>query len=250
MRAERAAASFFLPPRKTVRFRVSLVLKTSPTTSLLLSDERLRIPKAQPPLLKFGPSARAAETDTTDMTGCSIEVEVPINGKKQTYLGIDDGVTSENYKDHRTAGQISWHPAYPDAGGQSGAGPSRVRRRPENEKALFRLRIEPIEPTVAAAHPQLARETAFFEIISRRRQAAKYTRSLSASVTDLMNVGPSTASSRRCRSLTSSMASLTVAGAGGKKSADGRPPCRPLISSIAGDPAPRALSTCPVIYVD
>ena len=134
------------PLPQTMRFRISLVLQT-PSATGSSSLDRLRIAQSHPPLLLL--------CGTT-------ELDVPINGRVAAGLRLGAGVTSRNYHEHRGAGEISWHPAHPagGAGASSGAGgASGEALRHDHSIALFRLRVEPTEPSVAATHPQLTVET-------------------------------------------------------------------------------------------
>ena len=144
------------PLPQTMRFRISLVLQT-PSATGSSSLDRLRITQSHPPLLLL--------CGTT-------ELDVPINGRVVAGLRLGAGVTSRNYHEHRGA----WHPAHPagGTGASSGAGPSGAggasgeALRHDHPIALFRLRVQPTEPSAAATHPQLTVETVpAFQVTTR-----------------------------------------------------------------------------------
>jgi len=155
-----SAAETQLP--NAVRFRISLALKRpgahasastagSPAYTPL---DQLRRPLPHPPLQLL----RGGRRD--DLV--APELDVPLDGEPVTcQLQISHDVTSHAYHEHRSAGGLVWEASM--ASGGASLPPT----------ALFCLRVEPVDPSLAAEHPELGVVTNGFEIVSRLRPVGR-----------------------------------------------------------------------------
>ena len=154
------AAGVQLP--NAVRFRISLTLQrpgvqpsASTAGSLAYTPlDQLPLPLPHPPLQLLRDGRRE------DLV--APELDVPLGGKPvKCQLQISHGVTSSAYREHRNAGGLVWEAS--TASGAASPPPT----------ALFCLRFEPVDPSLAAEHPELSAITTGFQIVTRLRSVAR-----------------------------------------------------------------------------
>ena len=156
-----AGSADVLPPQ-TVRFRISVALQSAVSAGTAPRQPtpivQLHVASAHPPLLL--------------LRGIT-ELDVPVNGEPvTTMLRMGHDVTSFHYRHHAGGGALTWQPLVD--GGESSTDGSRegARDGSRHDLAQFCLLIEPVEASVAAAHPGLAQFTQpAFQVVSRVRRA-------------------------------------------------------------------------------